>query len=127
MSFLLLLGRLSKQMKRRRRLLQHGAEPLLSFVHRDVLAGSVRNHLVLRDLAHCEILTALPGEVQPAHSSCGLHSEALRQADACLRLDVHQLPHGLLFQVVWLRGVARGRANTCADSRGSRKNVQILT
>ena len=69
--------------------LEHGAQPLLGLVDRDVLAGRIRDDLVLRYLADGKVLAALPGKVESTDGRRRLHGKALRQTDARPGLDVH--------------------------------------
>lgn len=82
--------------------LEHRAEPFLRSLHWDFLASSVRGDLVLSYFSNCKVLAALASKVQPADGRSWLHGKALCESDSGPFSDSHQIPHCLLFQVIWL-------------------------
>jgi hypothetical protein len=65
-------------------------------------------HLLMRDLAHGKVLRATAPKVQATHRRCWQHGKGLCELDACLGMDVHEVPHGGLLSVVGLGRVAWG-------------------
>lgn len=77
-------------------------------------------YLISTQFVSCEVNTLRVCQVNPGNRRCWLHGQGVGQCDANL-IWSHQLPHGQLFWVVRLAGVASCWPNTLTEKKGMAK------
>src|SRR3954449_1542339 len=103
-----------------------GREPLLRLVHRPALAPRVVLDLVTPEAPEHEVPRPRMREVQPAHRGTRPHGHALGEFDAGGRLDVEELPDGLLLGVLGAGRVARCRPDAVVLLGDQPVTVEVL-
>lgn len=74
-------------------------------------------HLIFRNFSDGEITRLGMSKHESRNWSCWLHSQGIRQPDACPRFGLQQTPHGQLLCVVRLARITRSRTDTLLDNR----------
>src|SRR4051812_4363709 len=103
-----------------------GREPLLRLVHRPALAPRVVLDLVTPEAPEHEVPRPRMREIQPAHRGTRPHGHALGELDPGGRLDVEELPDGLLLGVLGAGRVARCRPDAVVLLGDQPVTVEVL-